>query len=89
MLQRQFSHLNGRELDNRQVYASDIFYVWLRIILYRENVHSLDFVWLLLVVWTELLVLYIAQVWTAQKTSLSLLRVRSLPGKERVHRAVP
>jgi hypothetical protein len=40
MLQRQLSHLNGRKLDPY------IFYVWLHLVLYREHVHSHDFVWL-------------------------------------------
>jgi hypothetical protein len=31
ILQRQLSHLNGRKLDRRQVYAPYIFYVWLRL----------------------------------------------------------
>jgi hypothetical protein len=31
----------------------------------------------------------LAPAWTAQKASLPLLRVLSLPGKQHVHRAVP
>jgi hypothetical protein len=45
MLQRHLSHLNGRELDHRQVKASYyIFYVWFHLVLYCEHVHSHDFV---------------------------------------------
>jgi hypothetical protein len=44
MLQRQLSHLKGRKLDCRQVKAVYIFYVWFRIVLCCERVHSHDFV---------------------------------------------
>jgi hypothetical protein len=54
MLQRQLSHFNGRKFDHCQVYAAYIFYVWLRLVLYHEHVHSLDFVWFLLVACTIL-----------------------------------
>jgi hypothetical protein len=37
MLQRQFSHLNGRKLDHGQVWTSYIFNVWLRLVLYSEQ----------------------------------------------------
>jgi hypothetical protein len=49
ILQRQLSHLNGRKLCHRQVEASYIFYVWLRLVLYCEHAHSHDFVRLLLI----------------------------------------
>jgi hypothetical protein len=50
ILQRQLSHLNGREIDNRQIQVSYILHVWLRLILYREHVHSPGIKWLLFVV---------------------------------------
>jgi hypothetical protein len=40
MLQRQLSRLNGRKLDHRQVYILYIFYVLIRLVLYRERVFS-------------------------------------------------
>jgi hypothetical protein len=43
MLQRQLSHLIRRKLDRRQVQASYIFCVWLRLVLFCEYVHSHDF----------------------------------------------
>jgi hypothetical protein len=43
MLQQQFSHLNSRKLDHRQVQASYIFYVWLHLVLYCKHAHSHDF----------------------------------------------
>jgi hypothetical protein len=52
MLQRRFSHLNGRKLDHRQVKASYIFFVWLRLVLYCKYFHSHYSVWLLLVACT-------------------------------------
>jgi hypothetical protein len=55
MLQRQISHLNGRRIDRRQVWASHIFSVWLRLVLYCDYVHSHDYVCFLLVACTILL----------------------------------
>jgi hypothetical protein len=52
MLQRQHSHVNGRKLDRRQVLASDIFCVWLRLALCCEQSHSHDSVWPLIVACT-------------------------------------
>jgi hypothetical protein len=43
MLQQQLSHLIGRKLDRRQVQASYIFCVWLRLVLFGEYLHSHDF----------------------------------------------
>jgi hypothetical protein len=54
MLQRLPSHLNGLKLDHRQVEASYIFYVWHRLVPWCENIHSRDYVWLLLVACTNL-----------------------------------
>jgi hypothetical protein len=59
MIQRQLSHLNGRKLDHRQVYPTCIFYVWLRLVLYSEYVHSNDFIWLLFIACIILLYNYI------------------------------
>jgi hypothetical protein len=55
MLKRQISHLNCRKLDHRQVQASYTFYVWLRLVLYYEHVHSENFIWRLLIACTILL----------------------------------
>jgi hypothetical protein len=46
MLQRQHSHFKVRKLDHRQVYAFNIFDIWLHIVLYCHHVHSQDFIWL-------------------------------------------
>jgi hypothetical protein len=54
-LQWQLSHLNDRKFDNRQVYASYIFYVWHCLVLCYGHVHSYDFVRLLLADCTVLL----------------------------------
>jgi hypothetical protein len=43
MLQRQFSDLNGRKLDHCPSLRLLHFYVWLRLLLNCENVHSHDF----------------------------------------------
>jgi hypothetical protein len=42
LLQRQRSHLNGRNLGRRQVWASYNFCVWLRLVQCCEHVHSHD-----------------------------------------------
>jgi hypothetical protein len=63
MLQRQFSHLDDGMLDHRQVWASYIFYIWLRHVLYCEHVHSHDFAWLLFVARTIFyIIVYIRKV---------------------------
>jgi hypothetical protein len=42
-LQRQISHVNGRELVRHQVEASSTVYFWSRLLLCYEKVHSHDF----------------------------------------------
>jgi hypothetical protein len=53
ILQQQLSHLNSPKLDQSQ--DSDIFYVWLCLVLNHEHVISHDSVWLQFVACTILL----------------------------------